>query len=141
MKALIFLVGLSSLLAGCIADRDKPGMNIKYDAVDAAKSLVTPEIIKDCSDRIARQFTTVTVAGSFFLSAKAAARVGDVQLLPSGPNDDIVALVAPSTNPGLMGRENKGYVGCSYRLQNGRLAFRAVHSPGELAPKSITVVY
>src|SRR4051812_8041673 len=124
MRNRLFLVGLSVLLAGCIADRDKPGMKIKYDAADAAPRLVTPEIVKECSARIAKERPNVTVVGAFFLSPKAAGRVGDVQMFPSGPNDDIVALIAPSTNKSLLGQENKSFAGCSYRLQNDRLVFR-----------------
>jgi hypothetical protein len=130
MRNLLLLTGMILLLSGCIAERDSPGLKIKYEALDAAQSLVTPQIIKECSDRIAKEMPQITLSGPFVLSARAAAMVGDVQMFPSGPNDNIVALVAPSTNNGLFGQENKGHVGCSYRLQDNKLAFRAVHGPG-----------
>jgi hypothetical protein len=134
MKRWVFLVGLSALLAGCIStsDREMPGLQTKFVALDAAQSLVTPELTKECSDRIVKELPHYTVVGSFFLSAKAARMVGreDVSEFFGKPseNDDIVALIAPSTNAGLFGQENKAFVGCSYNLQNNRLVFRKVHA-------------
>jgi hypothetical protein len=139
MRDLCFAAGVALLLTGCIADRDKPGMQIKCEALDAAQSLVTPELIKDCSDRITKERPNVTLVGPLGLSARAAARVGDLQMFPSGPNDDIVALVAPTTNKGLFGQDNKSYAECSYRLQDNKLVFRAVHCPEAFAPKIIMV--
>jgi hypothetical protein len=130
---------MALLLTGCIADRDKPGMKIKYEALDAAQGLVTPELIKDCSDKIAKERPNITLVGPFGLSARAAARVGDLQMFPSGPNDDIVALIAPTTNKDLFGLDHKSYAGCSYRLQDNKLVFRAVHGPEAFAPTVIMV--
>ena len=129
MRNLFFLTGMALLLAGCLAERERPGLKIKYEAMDAAQGLVTPAVIRDCADRIAKEIPEVKVLDSFALSARGAAMVGDPQPFPSGPNDNIVALVAPSTNEGLFGQENKSYVGCSYRLQENKLVFRAVHGP------------
>jgi len=129
MRSLFFLAGMAFLLTGCGADREHPGLKIKYEAMDAAQDLVTPAVIKDCADRIAKEMPGVKVVGSFGLSARGAALVGDLQPFPSGPNDNIVALMAPSTTEGLFGQEGKSYVGCSYRLLEGKLVFRGVHSP------------
>jgi hypothetical protein len=130
MRNLLFLAGITLLLSGCLAERDRPGLKIKYAALDAAQGLVTPEVIKDCSDRIAKEMPEVTVVGTFALSANAAARVGDLQAFPSGPNDNIVALVALSKHKNVFGQEINHRVGCSYRLLDNKLVFRAVHGPG-----------
>ena len=130
MGRLLLLISACLLTAGCMTDRELPGLRPKYATAEAAKDLVTPQLIKDCVDKLAKEWPNVSIIGNFSLSPRAAAKVGDLQLLPGGPNDEIVALVAPSSNKNLFGAENKGISGCSYRLQNNRLVFRAVHPPG-----------
>jgi len=135
MKRLFVLFVLASLLAGCLADRDLPGLRPKFATLDAAQPLVTPGLIKECSDRVAKEVTYAKVAGSFFLSAKAAGRFNDLEEL--WPKDNIVALIAPTTGTNLFGGESKSFAGCSYRLENGSLVFHKMHGPTSFGPKVI----
>jgi hypothetical protein len=133
MRRLLFLVGLPSLLAGCIT----PGLQIKNQAAEAAQSLVTPAITKDCSDKVAREFPDVKAVGPYVLSPAAAARVNDRDFM--WPKENLVALAAPTTNTGLLGQENKGLAACSYLIEANRLVFHKVHGPGTFLPVTIIV--
>lgn len=137
MRSGFFLVCFPLLLSGCLSDREMPGVRSKVAAAEAAQHLVTPELIKECADKVAKEFPSVTVVGSFVLSPQAAGRFNDLEELL--PKDNIVALVARTTNEGLLGQDNKSYSGCSYRLEDGRLVFHKVHGIGSFAPKIIVV--
>jgi hypothetical protein len=137
MRSAFFLVGFSLLLSGCLSDREMPGLRPKFATAEAAQHLVTPELIRGCADKVAKEFPSVTVVGSFVLSPQAAGRFNDLEELL--PKDNIVALIARTTNEGLFGQENKSYSGCSYRLEDGRLVFHKVHGIGSFAPKVIAV--
>lgn len=132
MRLLILMTIASFVLAGCmtVPERDLPYMKVKYETADAAKEFITPELVKDCADKLAKEFPHVTIIGNFSVSPAAALKVGDLQMLPgSGPNDEIVALVAPTTNKNIFGGDNKAISGCSYRLHDNQFTFRAVHGP------------
>jgi len=133
VRRLFFVVGLLLPLVGCIT----PGLQIKNQAVEAAQSLVTPAITKDCSDKIAREFPNVKVAGPYVLSPGAAARVNDRYF--TWVKENLVALAAPTTNTGLFGQEHKGLVACSYLIEDGRLVFYKVHDTGTFLPITIMV--
>lgn len=136
MKLGFLSLGLSLLLAGCMTDREMPVLKTKFVALDAAQGLVTSEITSDCAARLSKEFPRMTIVGAFFLSAKAARMVGDRDIRDTfnqpNPNDDIVALIAPTSNKGLFGHEFNAFLGCSYHLQNSRLVFRATHGPNFL---------
>lgn len=137
MRSVLFLVGCSVLLSGCISDRDLPGLRPKIATAEAAQHLVTPELIKGCADKVAKEFPNLTVAGSFVLSPRAAGRFNDLE--EWFPKDNIVGLIARTTNTGLFGQENRSYAGCSYRLEDGRLVFHKAHGPSSFMPKTIMV--
>lgn len=137
MRSVFLLAGFSLLLSGCISDREMPGLRPKFATAEAAQHLVTPELIKGCAEKVAKEHPSITVAGPFALSPKAAGRFNDLEEL--FPKDNTVALVAPTTNAGLFGQQNKSFAGCSYRLVDGRLVFREVHGTGSFSPKVIAV--
>ena len=137
MRSAFFLVGFSLLLSGCLSDREMPGLGPKFATAESAQPLVTPELIRGCADKVAKEFPSLTIVGSFGLSPKAAGRFNDLEELL--PKDNIVALVARTTNKGLLGQDNKSYAGCSYRLEDGRLVFHQVHGIGSFAPRVIAV--
>ena len=150
MRLLILMTTASLFLAGCktvpapespssgfaqesvmwISGRALPGMQARYETAEAAKQFITPELIKDCANKLAKEFPKVTIIGNFAMSPLAASKVGDLQMLPGGPNDEIVALVAPTSNKDIFGGEHKTISGCSYRLHDNKFTFRAVHGPG-----------
>ena len=136
MRRLFFLVGLTLplLLAGCIT----PGLQIKNQAAEAAQSLVTPAITQACADRVAKELPQVKVAGPYALSPRAAGRVNDLDFM--WPKENLVALAAPTINTGLLGQESKGLVACSYLIEDHRLVFHKVHSPGAFLPRTIVIV-
>jgi hypothetical protein len=137
MRSVFLLAGFSLLLSGCVSDREMPGLRPKFATAEAAQHLVTPELIKGCAEKVAKEHPYVTVAGPFALSPQAAGRFNDLEEL--FPKDNIVALVAPTVNAGLFGQENKSFSGCSYRLEDGRLVFHKVHGIGSFAPKVLVV--
>jgi hypothetical protein len=137
VRSVFFLAGFSLLLSGCLSDREMPGLRPKFATAEAAQHLVTPEFIRGCAEKVAKEYPSVNIAGSFVLSPKAAGKFNDLEEL--FPKDNIVALVAPTTNVGLFGQQNKSYSGCSYRLEDGRLVFHKVHGPASFAPKVIVV--
>src|SRR5882757_3742721 len=112
MQRLFFFIGLPLLLAGCIT----PGLQIKNDAAEAAQSLVTPAITKDCSDKVAKEFPNVKVVGSYALSPAAAGRVNDLHFM--WVKENLVALAAPTSITGVFGQGNMGLAGCSYLVED-----------------------
>jgi hypothetical protein len=99
-------------------------------AAEAAKPLVTPAVVKDCKDRLAKAHASSTILRNFTLSPHLAQLVDQhLRVLP-GNDNRIVALVVLSSNEGLFGRQMKTIIGCSYRLEDNRLVFRDVHGPG-----------
>jgi hypothetical protein len=101
MRRLLFLVALPLLLAGCIT----PGLQIKNDAAEAAQSLVTPAITKDCSDKVAKEFPQVKAVGPYVLSPAAAGRVNDRDFM--WVKENLVALAAPTINTGCSARKTR----------------------------------
>ena len=123
----LFLTMMAILtLSGCVSD----GVKGQRAASEAAKSLITPEMIKECSDRLLKQEPDLTITGNFYLSASVAGRVGDMHMWPDSTNANLVAMVARTEEKSSFGGVVKSLGGCSYRLQDGKLAFRAVHLPG-----------
>ena len=137
MRHLFLLAVMAMPLAGCVTDRDHPGLRPKFATLEAAQPLVTPGLIKECSDRVAKEVTYAKVAGTFFLSAKAAGRFNDYEEL--WPKDNIVALIAPTIGTNVLGGETKSFAGCSYRLENASLVFHKVHGPVSFQPKVIMI--
>lgn len=124
------------LLSGCMT----PWLKTRYDTADAAKGLVTPAIIADCSARVVKAYPNLTIAGPFALDGYAAARVASSKLsLEAVPEKNLVALVARTTNKGLFGQENRGHAGCSYLVEDGRLVFQEVHGIAAFMPPTIYV--
>lgn len=121
------------LLSGCMT----PALKAKYQEAEVHQHLATPAIVSDCSDKVLKAFPNLTIAGPFALDGYAAGRVTDLEYL--FPKDGLVVLVAPTTNKGLFGQENKGRAGCSYHVENGRLVFQKVHGIGTFMPKTIYV--
>ena len=123
----LFLTMMATLtLSGCVSD----GVRAQRETSEAAASLITPEMIKECRDRLLKQAPNITITGDFHLSASVAGRVGDPHMWPDGTNNNLVAMVARTEEKSLFGSEIKSLGGCSYRLQDGKLTFRAVHVPG-----------
>jgi hypothetical protein len=121
------------LLAGCMA----PGLKAKIRDAEAGQRLLTPAVIADCSAKVAKEFPNLTVVGPFVLNPVAAGRVNDLEYLL--PKDGLVALVAPTTNTGLFGQENKGHAGCSYLIEDGRLVFQKMQGIAVFGPKIVVV--
>jgi hypothetical protein len=123
----LFLTMMAILtLSGCVSD----GVRAQRETSEAAKSLITPEMIKECSDRLLERAPKLTITGNFYLSPTVAGRVGDMHMWPDGTNANLVAMVARTEEKTVFGGEVKSLGGCSYRLQDGKLTFRAVHLPG-----------
>ncbi|MDE2379878.1 hypothetical protein [Bradyrhizobium sp.] len=150
MRFLILMTTASLFLTGCtttsapespgsgfaqesvmgISPRAMPGLKARYETAEAAKQYITPELIKDCANKLTREYPQVTIIGNFSMSPLAASKVGDLQMFPGGPNDEIVALVAPTSNKNIFGGDNRTISGCSYRLHENTFTFRKVHGPG-----------
>ena len=129
MRGLFGLICMSLPLAGCITDRDLPFREAKYQASESAQAsgVVTPQVAKECVERIGTQLPQVKIVGAFSLAPSLASKVPVQQtLLPSHENDDIVILAAPSISNGLLG-EVKTVAGCSYHFRDKRLVFNDVH--------------
>jgi hypothetical protein len=136
LRNILMVGGSALLLANCqtgrdgVTGRDVPGgiMNIRDRAAETAQSLVTPAMIKECSDKVAAAFPNLKVTGHYRFSPMAAVHLNEIDArLLTG--DQFAVLAAPTTNTGLLGQEVKGIVGCSYLLENGKLVFRKVHPP------------
>jgi hypothetical protein len=131
MRDLAILIGLSSLLTGCVTeDRGLPGREPFYRTADTAKNLglLTPAIAKECSDQVASKLPQVRIVGPFSISPQAAYRRAErpVTLLPTDAADNVVAVAAPSLSRTAFGGETKTMSGCLYRLRDNRLVFEKV---------------
>jgi hypothetical protein len=99
-------------------------MGIRNRAAETAQSLVTPAMIKECSDKVAATYPNVKPTGPYRFSPIAAVHLNEIDArLLTG--DQFAVLAAPTA--GLLGQE--GEAGCSYLLENGKLVFRKVHPP------------
>ena len=102
-------------------------MKPRYESAESANSLATPAVIKDCADKVANKLPGSRVIGNFAFSPVAATTLNSNEYLLRKEN--LVALVAPAMNKGLFG-EVRVTVGCSYFVENGKLAFQDVHGAG-----------
>jgi len=123
----LFLTMMATLaLSGCVSD----AVRAQIKTSEAAGSLITPEMIRECRDQLLKRAPNVTITGDFHLSPSVAGRVGDPHMWPDDTNNNLVAMVARTEQKNMFGGETKSLGGCSYRLQDGKLVFRAVHVPG-----------
>jgi hypothetical protein len=124
------------LLANCQTNRDAVTsgdvpddlLDIRSRAAKTARSLATPAMIKDCSDKVAAAFPDVKTTGPYSFSPNAAVALNelDARLLMG---DQFAVLAAPTTNKAVLGLNFRSVAGCSYLLENGKLVFRKVHPP------------
>jgi hypothetical protein len=137
MRNLLFLIGLSLPLAGCLADRELPGREPFYRNADTAQSLglLTPAVVKECSEHVARELPKIKIVGPFSISAPGAYMRADREhtLLPNNSGHDVVAVIAPSTAVNVFGGENNTKSGCLYRLRDNRLVFQRTDLFGDVA--------
>ena len=137
LRNILVLGGSALLLAGClrqpdfVTDNDTPpqyDLGGRYQAAKTANSLATPALIKDCSERVAAAFPKLKTTGPYGFSPRAAVALSEIDARMLAGNQFAV-LAAPTVNEGLFGQAVRGAAGCSYLLENGKLAFRKVHHP------------
>ena len=93
---------------------------------DAAKRPISipANLVKECSELIAKQLPRGKIVGKFFPAKRR--RFGSLGDLIEA--DEAVALVAPIASTKLFGGTYRGYMGCSYAVENGALSFRKLLS-------------
>lgn len=132
MRNLFVLIGLALPLAGCLTERHLPGREPAYRTADTAQSLglLTPVVVKECSEHMARALPKVRIVGPFAISALAAFRGAERKLtlfLPDTSVHDVVAVMAPTATENVLGDTMSG---CLYRLRNNRLVFEKAKTFG-----------
>jgi hypothetical protein len=89
---------------------------------------MTPSVVNFCLAEVRKIFPDFKLLGQFEFSAKAAEFVHDIIA-----SEEEVAMIAPVEFKDLIGLRNTGWVGCKYRLTNGKLNFEKALSPGSLS--------
>src|SRR5262245_6200992 len=106
MRSLLFLAGMSGLLTGCVADRDMPFREARYKTSESAQAsgVLTPQVGKECLERLEAKLPQVRIVGSFSVEPSLVARVPVKHtILPSREYDNLVVLAAPSISTGIFG--------------------------------------
>ena len=108
VRQLLCCLALSAVLVGSFAQ-----------TAAAAKSSVPANLIKECSERMAKAFPNVEIVGSFFLATRSNNGAGTIdKMLDPG---EVIAVAAPTRHTAMFGATNHGFAGCSYYIKNGRL--------------------
>ena len=127
MRNLFVLAVMTLPLAGCLAERELPGREPFYQTAETAQNLglLTPAVVKECSEHMASELPKVRIVGPFSISARAAYRGADRPhtFLPSHDADNVVAVIAPAASGNMFGGETDTMSGCLYRLRDNRLVF------------------
>jgi hypothetical protein len=93
----------------------------------AVKSAVPGNLVRECTEMIAKESPKTRIVGKFFLAARSKNRAGTIdRLLDPGV---VVALAAPTTNITVFGAKLRAYAGCTYYVRNGTLSFRKLGGP------------
>jgi hypothetical protein len=97
------------------------------------KSAVPSNLVKECTDMIAKESQKTRIVGKFFLAARSKNSVGTIdRLLDPG---EVVALAAPTTNITVFGTKFRTYAGCTYYVKNGTLSFRKLVGSNFFPPR------
>jgi hypothetical protein len=116
-------VVLSAALAGGLAHP------ASAQAPPAKKpAAVPPALARECADRVAKDLPKIQIAGNFLLAQKHRGILDP----PFDPRRDDTYVIGPSKNLTLLGSTFRGFAGCSYGMQDGKLEFKKLLHPASL---------